>query len=271
MEQQILGVALGVSAVGIGYIFSRVSSWTSQEVDHLRNTPRYYNFSSLREDISRDATGVRPNILVEGLVRKEGFGGLFSDNAGVEGAAKLVTTTEYVKVHNEQTGNWNEHSETVTNQKLSLPFKLSDRYGNTITVENVHCADNFRSLLQMVHQSKHTPEKRTVGDYATHVRLNEIPTGSLTREYLLLYGSTFAGLGDAMQMGFGSDSYIIFYPQVVSTSIRSLISQRETVAQIERVVSILLIVGGVSLVVLATFPLVQRWWQSQQQHRDNNQ
>ena len=263
MEQQVVGVLLGVGSLAVGYLFSKLAAWNSQEAEHLKNVPRYYKFSELERDLSNYSSGVQSNILVEGVVRKVGSS-LFSDAAGVDGAGKLVLTTDVRKVFNEETGKWEDRSDTLTNQRLSVPFKLVDRVGGAITVENVHQASGFRSVLQLVHQSKSSPEQRTVGDYATNVTVNEIPTGSKVMEYMLLYGSPFAGLGDAMQVGTGNHSRIIFYPQEVGRSISSLISKRELFAQINSTIGAVLMIGGAALIVFAIIPLIQRHRRQQQ-------
>ena len=264
MEQQVVGVLLGVGSLAVGYFFSKLATWSSQEVEHLKNVPRYYKFSELERDLTNYSSGVQSNILVEGVVRKDGTS-LFSDAAGVDGAGKLVLTTDVRKVFNEEKGKWEDRSDTLTNQSLSVPFKLVDRVGGAITVENVHQASGFRSIMQLVHQSKSSPEQRTVGDYATNVIINEIPTGSKVMEYMLIYGSSFAGLGDAMQVGTGNHSRIVFYPREVGRSISSLISRRELFAQMNSIIATVLMVGGIALIVFAIIPLIQRH-RRQRQH-----
>ena len=258
-KDHVLALVAGVGAVGLGYLLSRVSAWTAEETEHLKHSPRYYNFSKLNKDLSLDPNGVISNVFVEGTVRKEGFGGgLYSESAGVEGPAKLTTTRNYFKVYNPEKENWTDRSETVINQNLSVPFKLSDRNGNSITIENVHNARNFQGILNLVYQTKTVPEKRTIGDHATNMVLREIPNGSLTREYLLMYGTRFAALGDAVQISSSGSSFVVFHPQEVSSSISHMISHRELVAQIESIVSIVLMVGGSIQIAIQLYLLYKR-------------
>ena len=172
---------------------------------------------------------------------------------------KLVLTTSYHKVQNDVTGKWEEKSETLTNQNLSVPFKLEDTRGNGITVEQFHRCAGYRSVLKLVHQSKEGSEGRTLGDYASNVTINQIPTGTLTREYMLLYGTTIAMLGEAVDTGSTIFSKnIAFYPEKVGSNISSLISYHENMALLQQVVSTVLIVGGACVVLLTALPLLRR-------------
>lgn len=257
-EQHLFGAVVGFGSLAVGYLFSKLATWGDKEVQHLKHVPRYYNYADLERDLSGTSTGIRSRVMVEGVARKEGIAGLYSDNGGVDGAAKLVTTTEMRRVYNDTTGKWEEKGNTMTNQSISIPFLLKDRAGNRITVENVHLAHGFQSVLQLVYQTKTSPEQRSIGDYATNVTLSEIPMGSRIKEHMLLYGTTLAVLGDAMQFGVGNESRIIFYPEEVGKSISLLISRREMFVHFSRFMSTLLIVGGISLLALTVIvPIIR--------------
>ena len=243
-----LGLLGGVGVVGFGYLLSRISVWTSAENDHLKNLPKYYNFSRLQHDLNKDLNRTLTNIFVQGTVVKPKYGsqGLYSENSGIDGVAKLVITTNYSKVYNHEKQQWYNHSDTIVNQCLSVPLSLSDREGYNITIENVHNASNFKGILNLVDQQKFLPQHRSIGDHATNMILHEIPNGSLTKEFLLLYGTNMAALGDAIQTNNG----IVFYPQEVGSTISYLISHRELIAKIEHLVSTMLIVcGSIQIIV----------------------
>lgn len=261
MEQQLLGVALGVGSLAAGYFFSKLATWGNKEVEHLKDIPRYYNLSELERDLNNSPSGVQSRVMVEGIVRRQRTGStvLFSDDAGVDGAAKLIISTELRKTYNEGTGKWEERRDTMTNQCLSIPFQLADRYGNNLTIENIHLSHGFRSVLQMINQKRSSLEQRSVGDYATNITLNDIPIGSRVIEYMLVYGSPLAALGDAMQFGIGKESHIVFYPEEVGKSILSLISEHEMFVHVNRFISVVLTIGGISLLVLTTLlPLIRQ-------------
>ena len=257
-EPLLVGVFIGgVSLLG-GYVLRRVSELRAQEVSYLHQVPQFTDFSALRRHL-KNSPGGRADVLVEGRVGKLGDAALASEKAGLEGAARLVTTTTYTKVYNEESEKWREMSNTVENMRASLPLKLEDPRGSCVRVENVHSAGGFRSLLQRVYQEKRLPEQRTLGDFATTVvTLKEIPNGSLTRDYLLLFNTSLAGFGSAVlqnQSLFGSGD-VVFTPSEVGHSIRGLISRNEMLAGAIRVVSVILLVAGGSVLVLTLTPLV---------------
>ena len=268
-EQVVIGVILGAGSLAVGYILSRVSDWYKEEAEHLSQAPRYYNFSDLESHLVNRPDGTRSNILVQGTVRSDGST-LYSEKGGIDGAAKLVKSTSIRKVLNEETGQWNEKRNTLTNQCLSVPFRLVDRRGSTLIVENVHLASGFKSILELVYQSKDAPEHRTIGDFATGVTLNEIPTGTVSKEYMLLYGASFAAFGDAMQAGIGKTSRVVFYPTEVGHTIKSLIAQRNQIAQINNVLSTIFVICGFSLIVVATVPLIIKLWRERQRKQENS-
>lgn len=252
MEQQGLGILLGLGSLAVGYVFSKIGEWGGKEVDRLKNVPRYYNYSKLRDDLSASPTGVLSQVMLQGTARRPSNSpSLYSEEAGIEGAARLVITTTTARVYNETNGKWEEKNTNLTNLCLSVPFTLTDSDGKGVTVENIHMSSGFRSVLQLVYQTKRDTEQRSIGDYATNMTLSEIPVGSKTKEYMLLYGSMLAGIGDAMHLGGGRGDSIVFYPDQVGKSIRSLIYEKEMIVQFSKFASTVLLVGGVSMIFIA--------------------
>ena len=247
----------GVSLLG-GFILRKLSEHRAQEVSYLHQVPQFTDFTALRRHL-KSSPGQRADVLVEGRVSKLGDAALASEKSGLEGPARLVTTTTYTKVYNEESGKWREMSNTVENMKASLPFKLEDPGGSSVRVEGVHAAGGFRNLLQRVFQDKRVPEQRSLGDFATNVvTLKEIPNGSLTRDYLLLFNTSLAGFGSAVlqNQSLFSSGDVIFTPSEVDKSIRGLISRNEMIAGVLRVVSVVMLVAGGSVLVFTLTPLV---------------
>ena len=258
VEHVLTGVLIGgVSLLG-GYVLRKVSELRDQEVAYIHQVPQFTDFSALRQHL-KNAPGQRADVLLEGRVEKLGDAALVSEKSGLEGAARVVTTTTYTKVYNEETGKWRETSRTEENMKASLPFKLEDPRGSWVRVDGVHTAGGFRSLLQRVYQDKRIPEQRSMGDFATNVvTLKEIPNGSLTRDYLLLFNVSLAGYGSAAlhNQSLFSSGEVVFTPSEVGHSIHGLIYRNEVMASALRVISVILLVAGGSVLVFSLTPLV---------------
>ena len=258
VEHVLTGVLIGgVSLLG-GYVLRKVSELRDQEVAYIHQVPQFTDFSALRQHL-KNAPGQRADVLLEGRVEKLGDAALVSEKSGLEGAARVVTTTTYTKVYNEETGKWRETSRTEENMKASLPFKLEDPCGSWVRVDGVHTAGGFRSLLQRVYQDKRIPEQRSMGDFATNVvTLKEIPNGSLTRDYLLLFNVSLAGYGSAAlhNQSMFSSGEVVFTLAEVGHSIHGLIYRNEVMASALRVISVILLVAGGSVLVFSLTPLV---------------
>ena len=259
MEQAVLGAIIGGGSLALGYILSKLADLREQEVSYLHEVPQFRDFGKLREHL-RNSPGQKADVMVEGKVEKLGNAALFSEKAGIEGAARIVSTTTYSKVYNEETQKWRDISNTIENVNLSLPFKLVDTKDSYIRVESVHTAGGCRQVLQSIFQEKILPEQRSMGDYATSVALKEIPSGSLTREFMLVFGTPLAGYGCAVltKSSFFSGGEVSFTPVEVSSSISSLISRNEMIAKTFKFLSFVLLVGGGTVVVLSAVPLVVR-------------
>lgn len=253
----IAGVFLGASSLIAGYVLHKLSEMRAQEVSYLHLVPQFRDFRQLKEHL-KNSPEQKADVLVEGSVEKLGNAGLYSEKASLDGAARLVTTTTYTKVYHEESQKWHDLSNTMENVRVSLPFKLEDTAGNFVRVESVHNAGGFRQILQRVYQEKTLPEKRSVGDYATNITLREIPNGSLTREFLLVFGSTVAGYGSAVlqKQSFLSSGEIVFTPREVSSSIHSLISRNEMVASTLRFFSLVFLLGGGSILLISATPAI---------------
>ena len=171
MEQQVVGLVLGASSLLAGYFLRKLADLRVEEVSYLHHVPKFRNFGQLREHL-KSSPQQTADVLVEGTAEKLGNAGLYSEKAGLDGAARVVTTTRYSKIYHEETRKWCDMSNTVENVNISLPFKLVDLQGSSIRVESVHAAGGFRQVLQHVYQEKTIPEQRSMGDYATNITLN---------------------------------------------------------------------------------------------------
>ena len=259
-DHLLTGVLLGGVSLLSGYVLRKVAELRAQEVSYLHQVPQFRDFSALRKHL-KNTPSQRADVLVEGRVSKLGDGALFSEKSGLEGAARRVTTTTYTKVYNDESGKWREMSNTVENMNASLPFKLEDGQGGSVRVEGVHRAGGFRQILQRVFQDKRVPEQRSMGDFATNVvALKEIPNGSLTRDYLLLFNVPLAAYGSAVlqNQSVFSSGEVLFTPTEVGHSIRGLIDRNEMMASALRLASLVLLVAGGSILVFTVTPMLVR-------------
>lgn len=251
------GVVIGASSLLAGYLLHHLSQMRSKELSYLQLVPQFADMKKLREHLA-NCPEQKADVLVEGVAKKLGPETLKSEKSGVEGAAKLVTTTSYNKVLNTQTGKYNEASSTMENLKISVPFQLVDRRGGTVTIRSVHTASGFRQLLERVWQERVGPDSRSIGDYATNTELREIPNGSLTREFLLTFGTSLGAYGAASleSKSFLNSGDVNFTPFEVSSSIQGLISRNETIVTVLKFFSMVFLVGGGGILLLAAVPLV---------------
>ncbi len=259
MEHELIGVLVGASSLLAGYLLHQLSQMRSRELSYLQLVPQFTSMKKLREHLS-NTPEQKADVLVEGVVKKLGSESLKSEKAGVEGAAKLVTTTAFKKVYNSQSSKWNDVSGTIENLNVSMPFQLVDGSGHTITVQSVHKAGGFRQILQRVWQEKVLPDSRSLGDYATSTTLREIPNGIHIREFLLVFGTSMGAYGTASLQGSGllSSGTVNFTPIEVSSSIRGLIARNELIVSTMRFFSMLLLVGGGGILLVVSVPLVMK-------------
>lgn len=257
MEQQFFGIVIGASSLLAGYVFHQLSQMRSRELSYLQLVPQFTNMKKLREHLS-NCPEQRAEVLVEGVVRKLGPEVLKSEKSSIDGAARVITTTSYRKVLNSKSGAWHDSSNTIENLKVSVPFQLVDKSGGTVTIKSVHNASGFRQLLERVWQEKVAPESRSIGDYATNTELREIPNGSLTREFLLTFGTSLGAYGAATleNKSFLSSGDVNFTPYEVSSSIQGLIARNETIVTVLKFFSMVFVVGGGGILLLSTVPLV---------------
>lgn len=258
MEQQFFGIVIGASSLLAGYVFHQLSQMRSKELSYLQLVPQFADMKKLREHLS-NCPEQKAEVLIEGVAKKLGPAEVLkSEKAGVEGAARLVTTTSYRKVLNSQTGKWNNSSSTIENLKVSVPFQLVDRSGGAVTIRSVHNASGFRQLLERVWQDQVGPESRSIGDYATNTELREIPNGSLTREFLLTFGTSLGAYGAASleNKSFLSSGDVNFTPYEVGSSIQGLIARNETIVTMFKFFSMVFVVGGGGILLLSAVPLV---------------
>lgn len=257
MVEQLVGVALGATSLLAGYAFHQFSQMRSKELSYLQHVPQFTNIQKLHEHLVNCPEN-KAKVLIEGVVKKLGSEALKSEKAGVEGAAKLVTTTLYKKVYDSANSKWKDVSSSIENLCVSVPFQLSDRNGVTVTVQPVHNAGGFRQILERVWQEKVGADSRSLGDYATNTELKEIPNGSHTREFLLTFGMTLGAYGTATLQNktFLSSGSVNFIPSEVSSSIEGLIQGKELTVSILSFMSKLFAVVGGGVLVFCTVPLV---------------
>ena len=266
MEQQIVGVVLGASSLLLGYAIHKAAQMRQEELSYLQHIPRFSNFSYLCDHL-RNSPSQRADVLIEGSVEKLNDHTLISEKTGLEGAAKLVTTTTYTKVYQEGSESdsrapiWRDMSNTIENVNISVPFKLVDSKGKSVNVTSVHGAGGFRQVLQRVWQEKILPDSRQMGDYLTNITLREIPNGSLSREFLLVFGTSIGAYGSATlqqkQSGFfTNEEAVSFSPVEVGSSVRALISRNELIVNSMKFVSLVLLVGGGSVLLITVLPLL---------------
>lgn len=263
MEQNIVGVVIGVTSMVGGYLFRKLLEGTSQKLSDMQHVPRFRNLGDLKNHLMASPSQ-RDYVVVEGVVQKLGNGSLLSEKANVEGAAHVIKTTTSTKVYDGERKRWGENSNTVVNLNLALPFKLADANGNSVRVNAVNEAAGFQSVLKLVFQEKTVPENRSLGDFATGLTLSEIPNGSHIQEFVLLFGSPLAGVGTAVlskQSMFSSE--ITFTPQEVAPSISELFHRNEVMASTYRFLSLLLLFGGGTLIIFSVAPLVYRYYLKQ--------
>ena len=260
MEQNVLGVMIGVASLAGGYLFRRLMEGTSQKLSEMQNVQRFRNLGDLKTHLG-NSPSQQDYVIIEGVVQKLGNGALQSEKAGVEGAAHVITTTTSTKVYDNERKSWGENSNTVVNLNLALPFKLVDLNGNYVRVNSVNDAGGFQSVLKLVFQEKSLPEKRSIGDFATGIALSEIPNGSHVKEFVLLFGSPLAAVGTATlskQSMFNTD--VVFIPKEVAPSISELFSRNEVMASTYKFISFLLLIGGGALIVFSLAPVVHRFY-----------
>ena len=257
MEQQhVYGMVIGASSLVFGYVLHQLAEARAREVSYLHHTPQFTDFRSLREHLT-SSPGQSAQVLVEGVTKKLNES-LKSEHTGTEGAAMYTTTTTYSKVYHEDSRKWRDMSNTLENVRLSIPFQIVDPQAYTVTIRSVEKAGGFRQILDKVYQFKTPPESRSIGDHATNMELREIPNGNLTREFMLVFGTTIGAYGSATLSGqsFLSSGDVSFTPVEVASSVSSLISRNEMSASAFRLFSYISLIGGGTVLVLCLAPML---------------
>ena len=257
MEQHLFGIALGASSLLAGWLLHNLSKSRSEALSYLQDVPKFTDLGKLRQHLN-ECPDKQAEVLVQGEVKKLGSEALKSEKASTEGAARLVTTTIYRKVYNQNTDKWTDSSSTIENVCVSVPFSLVDRRGNSLNINSVTKAGGFRLILERVWQNSTQPDSRSIGDFATNLTLKEIPNGTITREYLLVFGSTLGahGVATLQNQSLISSGTITLVPTEVSASINGLIARNEMVVNTLKFLSMLLLIGGGSVLIFALVPMV---------------
>ena len=271
MEQHLFGALLGTSSLLVGYVLHQLSQTRMREFSYLQHVAQFSDINKLRKHLAVSPEN-KAEVLFEGTVKKIGKEALKSENSGMEGAAKLVTTTTYKKVYNQASNTWKESSNSIENVCSSVPFTLSDKQGNLLTIQSVKKAGGFRPILERVWQEKTPPDSRSFGDYATNMTVKEIPNGSLMREYLLLFGSPMAAYGIATieNQSYLSSGTVTLVPTEVSSSIHGLISRNEMVVDVLKFFSVFFFVCGGGVLLFCVIPLAKKLFNKEDEYRRSN-
>lgn len=261
MEQQAIGVVLGATSLFAGYILRKLAQMRAEDLFYLNHVPQFQDFKQLKDHL-KNSPNQNAEVLLQGRVEKLDKA-LTSEKTELQGAARLVTTTTYTKVLHQQEGQpkkWRDMSNTIENLNVSVPFKLVDGSGNHVTVRGAHEAGGFRHVLQRVWQDKVQADSRSLGDFATNMALKEIPNGSLTRQFLLVFGSSIGAYGNAVleSQSLLSSGQVSFTPVEVNSSIRSLISKNEMILGSMKLFSVIFLVGGGSILFITGISLLFR-------------
>ena len=110
-------MAIGATSLFVGYILHQVSQHRSKELSYLQHVTQFTNLHKLKDHLS-NCPDQKADVLIEGTVKK-GNETLNTENSGVEGAAKYITTTNYTRIYHPQTEKWNETSSTTENIRIS--------------------------------------------------------------------------------------------------------------------------------------------------------
>ncbi len=268
-HEQAAGVVLGAVSLFAGYVLRKLAQARAEDLSNLNHVPQFQDFSKLRDHL-KDSPSQSADVLIQGRVEKLDKV-VTSEKSEQEGAARLVTTTTYTKVLHEREGQpkkWRDTSNTIENVNISVPFKLVDKRGNDITVHAVHQAVGFRQVLQRVWQDKVQPDSRSLGDFATNLTLKEISNGSLTREFLLLFGTSVGAYGTAAleKQSLFSSGQVSFTPLEVNSSIQSLISRNEMILGSMKLFSVIFLVGGGSILFITGVSLLFRLLEGQKRN-----
>ena len=251
------GVVLGAASLLAGYVFHRFSKTPSKELPYPEKVPQFTDMQKLREYLE-DCPNLQADVLIEGVVKRQNDSLGSRNKTVVEGAAIIVTTTEYKKVYDTANKKWNNNvSSSIENRSDSVKFQLSDENGKTVIVQPIHKAGGFRHILEKVWEYRVGEDSRSLGDYTM---LKEIPNGSLTREFFLTFGTTLGAYGIATlkKSGINSPMDISFFPSEVGSSIQGVTATRELTVSILSYMSLLFVVGGGGLLVFSTVSLVMR-------------
>ena len=98
-------------------------------------TPEFKDFHLLQQHLLQ-CKNRRDNVIVEGIVTRLGDRSVRSEKAGIEGAARKVTTTKEGK--------------TSTSSDISVPFLLVDANGRSIKITSVENALRISNVMDNV-------------------------------------------------------------------------------------------------------------------------
>ena len=134
---------------------------------------------------------------------------------------------------------------------MSVPFSLTDSCGNAVNIISVSKADGFCLVLEKVWQKSTPADSRSIGDYATNLTISKMPNRSLSRKFLLMFGSSLGahGIASLQNQSILSSGSISLEPSEVSHSIGRLIARNEIIVNVLKFFSMVLLIGGGSVLV----------------------
>ena len=269
------GVLLGIGLAGLGVgvalkILKSVESEVVLKKEPPPSTPRHYDdFTKLEDDLLA-SHGMLSEVVIQGKVKKipatecsDGpkpdsrtevahdesallVSDLKAELARYGAAGKVINTGDmllYGAFSVKEGGLI--HIPKSAQLSFSNPFFLKSSKGNEITVESIDMSVNLQNVLE---------------PHDLHCML----TGKLPLVYIrhgikynmLTYGSTIAVIGSAKLQDDGKK--IIFTAKEVSDSLQSFIPQ-ENLKTLPKNTSTILIIGGLSLIVVAGLIAVALW------------
>ena len=264
-------LGIGLASLGVGVALKILKSVESEVVlkkEPPPSTPRHYDdFTKLENDLLA-SHGMLSEVVIQGKVKKipateysDGpkpdsgteiahdesallVSDLTAELARYGAAGKAINTGDmllYGAVSIKEDGLIHIPK---TPLNFSNPFLLKSSKGNEITVESIDMSVNLQNVLE-----PHDLHSMLTGKLLLSIRHG-------IKYNMLTYGSTIAVIGSAKLQDDGKK--IIFTAKEVSDSLQSFIPQ-ENLKTLPKNTSTILIIGGLSLIVVAGLIAVALW------------
>ena len=277
----VIGGVCGLASGVFGVLFYNLAESKKKETVYLHNSPTYRTFGSDLRNLLKASHKSEANVLLEGTVEKIDDLKVTSNDVGISGAGRIVTTLYSSKVRvdvqhekrnrrrykrRKRVAQWNDVSRVIENTRISVPFNLKGKDGHTIRVENAHLADNFQSSLTMVYNDvdHYSQPILPAREYPVGY---EVPVSKHVTELLLCFGAPFAAYGKAMIPS--TQPEIIFTPTDIGKSVNDIIYRKEFVAGVYRVLAWMCFAGLGGCILFALVPKLWKFLQPNQQRNDN--